>query len=158
MFRITASLQRCRKLFEIRLATCAIGFKCQGPASRQHGSGGSSSGSGPRGVRTVQTSAHGPNDPDTPEAWLPSRTSSGSGISSATCGIRKVHGLTCFSDSHVKQAKPLGQGIADAAKRISDVRDRKFLPGPNLSNQCAANVPQVSSRFGGLAANQRLPA
>src|ERR1700730_17776712 len=33
-----ASLQRCRKLFEIRLATCAIGCKCQ--ASRQHCSGG----------------------------------------------------------------------------------------------------------------------
>ena len=66
----------------------------------------------PRGMRIVQTSAHGPNDPDTLEAWLPSRTSSGSGISSATCGIRKVHGATCFSDSHVKQAKPLRQGVA----------------------------------------------
>ena len=30
----------------------------------------------------------------------------------------------------------------DAAKQISDVRDRKLLPGPSLSNQCAANVPQ----------------
>ena len=30
----------------------------------------------------------------------------------------------------------------DAAKQISDARDRKLLPGPSLSNQCAANVPQ----------------
>src|ERR1022692_4314952 len=34
-------------------------------------------------VRTIQASPHCPNDPYTPQAWLQSRTSSGSDMSSA---------------------------------------------------------------------------
>ena len=37
-------------------------------------------------------------------------------------------------------------GNCDAAKQISDVRDRKLLPGPSLSNQCAANVQDLQTR------------
>src|SRR5260370_10716985 len=34
------------------------------------------------------------------------------GTGNRSCGIRKVHGATGFSDSHVKQTKTLRQGIA----------------------------------------------